>query len=195
MRKEVEAYQVYIALKAHFTTNYDYHRYNGKIKNVEQQFYSRNDCYYFTKLSRKKDIFGYLVSNNIPSLFNTDYKWIGDMIDDPDSDKIYSRWIGRKAGFSYLFKTELNKIGDLENSINKKIGNMPELIWLMLNNKISPETFCVLTKVTNPYTMWNVDLGNDIFYKKIVHIAKKYASLLEFDTDKIKKIIIDHINS
>ena len=50
-----DAYKVYLALKQHFTSNYDYFKYNGKVRAGEESFLKRNDRFFFRKLSKKYD--------------------------------------------------------------------------------------------------------------------------------------------
>ena len=42
---EFDACQLYMALKLHFTTKYDYFKYNGKTKFTVAQFNKRKDKY------------------------------------------------------------------------------------------------------------------------------------------------------
>ena len=46
----LEAYSTYLAVRNHFKTkNYDYFKYNGKIKVNEDKFRTRRDHYQFEK--------------------------------------------------------------------------------------------------------------------------------------------------
>ena len=47
---EFEAYQKYIALKLHFTSDYDYFKYNGKTNVTLNSFNERKDKFHFKKL-------------------------------------------------------------------------------------------------------------------------------------------------
>jgi hypothetical protein len=49
------AYSEYLAIKRHFTTKYDYFKYNGKVNVSKESFESRRDAYQFQRLSKKKD--------------------------------------------------------------------------------------------------------------------------------------------
>ena len=63
----LEAYSTYLAVRNHFKTkNYDYFKYNGKIKVNEDKFRTRRDHYQFEKMARimnKEKFISYLVSN------------------------------------------------------------------------------------------------------------------------------------
>ena len=69
MMNEIEAYQMYLALRLHFTTeNYDYFKYNGKVSASLKSFDKRKDKYLFKKLTKKYDestILNYYIANFI----------------------------------------------------------------------------------------------------------------------------------
>ena len=72
-----EAFAVFHALKLHFTSKYDFVKYNGKCNIGKDAFMLRKDKFYFYKLSRKykkEELFGYYISNILvnPKL------WAGD---------------------------------------------------------------------------------------------------------------------
>ena len=48
-----DAYKIYHALKLHFTSNYDYTKYNGKANVSTDSFLKRNDRPFFGKVARK----------------------------------------------------------------------------------------------------------------------------------------------
>jgi hypothetical protein len=48
-------YIYYLALKKHFTSNYDFFKYNGKVTASIDAFENRNDKYHFYKLSKRSD--------------------------------------------------------------------------------------------------------------------------------------------
>ena len=50
---EFEAYQKYIALKLHFTSDYDYFKYNGKTNVTLNSFNERKDKFHFKKIVKK----------------------------------------------------------------------------------------------------------------------------------------------
>ena len=64
-----EAYQMYLGLKLHFTTDYDYTRYGGKTSASKASFLKRRDRNYFAKVARKynKETEDYFISNFVVS--------------------------------------------------------------------------------------------------------------------------------
>ena len=52
--KAFDAYQVYTAIKLHFSSSrYDYFKFDGKTKVSIEKFLQRNDRYFFEKISNK----------------------------------------------------------------------------------------------------------------------------------------------
>jgi hypothetical protein len=75
MTTPYEAYKTFLAVKSHFTTSYDYIKYNGKVSASQHSFEVRKDKYQYYKLSKHKDPLQYLVANFVDG----DLKWIGDL--------------------------------------------------------------------------------------------------------------------
>ena len=64
-----ETYQKYMALKRHFTSDYDIFKYKGKIKNVEHsRFEVRRDKMFFHKLSKLKDAESFMLANMLANI-------------------------------------------------------------------------------------------------------------------------------
>ena len=94
---EFEAYQKYIALKLHFTSDYDYFKYNGKTNVTLNSFNERKDKFHFKKIVKKygdENIIEYFVANLI-----NEKPWIGSM-----DVATYSQWLGRIQSIEYIFE-------------------------------------------------------------------------------------------
>ena len=48
-----DAYKVYIALKSHFNSDYDFNKYHGKTSVSLDSFLKRSDRHFFGKVGRK----------------------------------------------------------------------------------------------------------------------------------------------
>ena len=63
---EFECYSTYTALKLHFTTDYDYFKYNGKHNASVASFEKRTDKRFFKRLAKRNiNIVEYYVANLI----------------------------------------------------------------------------------------------------------------------------------
>ncbi len=83
-----EAFSIYHTLKLHFTSDYDYFKYNGKCNISPTTFENRRDKYHFYKLSRKypnKEQFQNFV---IANLFENSEAWAGTLLQ-PEAEVNY----------------------------------------------------------------------------------------------------------
>ena len=59
-----EAFTTYMALKRHFTSDYDMFKYQGKLSNTDyNKFETRRDKYQFHKLSKLKNPHDFVLAN------------------------------------------------------------------------------------------------------------------------------------
>ena len=182
------AYKTYLAIKQHFTTDYNFHKYNGKVRASEESFYKRRDRFFFKKLEKKyskEELIMYFVSNFTKSTS----KWIGNLLSQ-DSEKNYLEYKKNKESLSYSFKNELLYIKD------KKLGNKlfeidnghPLLFKFYLQGKVSIETIVILDNKLNFIKYWNNNM-NDIVWESEFKKISKYRSFFEYNKDSFNNII------
>ena len=182
-----EVYIKYLALKSHFSDlNYDYFKYNGKVKAWRSTFDTRKDKYFFYKLSKKKDPIEYLVANFIGS---NDF-YIGDIRAD-ESDQVYMDYKKRKEALSYVFKSDLSK---LKESFNDNIivpnNEHPYLLRLYMRGDICIETLTLINKCVKIFNYWDKELKDDIMWPDIKLKAIKYDPFMSVDINKYREIIL-----
>jgi hypothetical protein len=184
-----ECYKEYVALKNHFTQkNYDYIKYNGKTSVRVDSFNTRKDKIFFEKLSKHKDPKGFLIAN----LVIDEKVWIKDLAYNEVAQTRYNDWIKRIESLTYTFKSELSKLKENfdENFLVEEYDH-PYLLKLYLQKEISIETLVILVEVTYCFKHWNKKLSEDPVWDQVSFKIKKYKSFLNFDTAKIKSIIVD----
>jgi hypothetical protein len=185
----VAAYKTYVAIKNHFTSPYyDYFQYGGRVKAGKMTFERRNDKYFFTKLAKKKDIKGYLVANFIDNQSN----WIGDVINDHDSDKIYTKWQARLQSLQYIFENDISK---LDSNFDKNIivvnGQHPPLLILALQKQISIETVIILNTLCKFFKHWSRSITDTVVWPSFKFKCNKYKPFFTFDEKRFRKIVVD----
>ncbi len=189
-----EAFKTYLALKSHFSSDYDFFKYHGKIRASQESFLKRRDKFFFRKLQKKykgQDLIDYFVANFISNGDN----WIGNLIGQ-ESEENYARWRKTMESLSYTFRNELRDVVDYcsENDINLndlirvKLGSHPPLLHLFLKGDISIETLIILNRSLRFFGYWNQKL-NDIVWEETYKKIKNYSPFLKTDTDKFNKII------
>ena len=184
-----EAYVKYLALKSHFSDkNYDFFKYNGKVKAWRSTFDTRKDKYFFYKLSKKKDPIEYLVANFIGS---NDF-YIGNIRAD-ESDQIYMDYKKRKESLSYVFKSDLSKMKEnFNDNIVVPDNEHPYLLRLYMRGDISLETLTLINKCVNIFDYWDKELKDDIMWPDIKLKAIKYDPFMSVDINKYREIILSN---
>ena len=99
-----DVFKTYLAVKNHFTSDYDYFKYGGRVTAKLESFTKRSDRYFFHKLSKRyneRDILDYFVSN-----FAVDsHKWIGSVINNEGAEN-FTKFRKYKDGFDYHFRND-----------------------------------------------------------------------------------------
>jgi hypothetical protein len=188
MTSAFEAYVMFNALKQHFTSSYDYFKYNGKIRANKERFDSDKTRFFFEKLAKKKDCLGLIVSNFISRGTKL---WIRDLLDDK-SDEIYLQWKAKQESLSYNFKNELDALDDDFDSnikFNPDETDCPKIVKLFYDRQISIETLIILNDFCNFFPYLNKKII-DPYWKSIYIMCEKYKPFLHYDKDKFKQIVL-----
>jgi len=193
-----DAYKTYLALKRHFTSDYDYFKYNGKVRAGVESFLKRNDKFFFRKLAKKydeKELVDFFVSNFIVS-----DNWIGNLISQESEDN-YVRFKKRRESLSYHFDTELRWLvdhcRDHDLELNKLLlvenNNHPLLLKFLLQKKISIDTIIIMDSVLNFLHHWGKNL-DDIVWEEKKRLITKYNKFLTYDPFVYRKKLKEIIN-
>jgi len=182
-------YVKFLALKKHFTTdNYDYFKYNGKVRANFDTFMSRNDAYSFAKLSKKEDPQGLILSN---LLINKNI-WVRDLLDS-EGEARYTNWRKRVESLGYIFKSELAHLNDeYKRNFISIDGQHPLVMTLLLQKKISLETFTILSHQANIFSYWSEKVVDKHVSFDIINKSRKYKPFLDFEPKRFQKLIKDH---
>lgn len=188
-----EAFVLYHVLKLHFTTDYDYFKYNGKCNIGIDAFEKRRDKYHFYKLSRKyeRDDYKEFVLAN---LLNSDNCWAGTLLED-DAYQVHLKRMAILQALSYNFKNDCALIAE-RGGINKLVhcdGEYPELLTMTLQNEITTESLCILDSLMKFLPMWGRKIEDDIRYPSLHRKWTKYAPFIMFDRTKFRDIALKEL--
>jgi hypothetical protein len=187
------AYKLYLAVKNHFTTNYDFFKYNGKVNAKEDSFLKRRDKFFFAKLQRKYN------NDQLRDLFVSNFAdgedfWIGNVLTQK-AESVYTEWKARQMKMSYIFEQDLKFLYDYYNERNLDFNSLfvmenghPILLQCVLRNDIYVETMVIIDRVLNYSRKWNKVLDDPVWteFKKRMD---KYSPFVLFEADKGKKIL------
>lgn len=181
MLSPFDAYVMYLALKRHFSSDYDYVKYNGRVSASLGSFEKRKDRYQFQKLAKQKDPFGLILSNMVedPGV------WVGDLFDDVALRR-YGEMKKRRETMAYRFKDELSSIDELESSMKVVNGDHPHLLKLFMRGKVSPETMVILNNIGKGqlFSYWSDKIQDAYSWPDTERKLIKYSPFLNYDKAK-----------
>ena len=193
-----EVYKMYLSLKQHFTKpDYDYYKYNGKVRANEKSFEQRHDRYFFKKLAtkHKRDkLLYYFVANfvNNPKGYLRTF-----------SEDIYNRWRIHQESFTYKFKQDVNLLLDDDQSPYQEAfddmfrvtsGEHPTIIKNYLSGDISLETLVVFETCLGFVENFDKVLTDPIWKDTKMKVIK-YKPFLKLNCQEYKSVILNTIQT
>ena len=188
-----ECYQHYNALKLHFTrSDYDYFKYNNKTRTSLTSFDARKDKLFFQKVAKHEDPVKYMLSN----LVHNPKLWIKDIAYSPEAERTYQQWVKRNQAFTYMFSEDISKLNeDFNSNFLIKDNSHPQALKLYLRGDLSLESFIALIDSVKCLTYWNKKMEYDPVWQELATKIIKYRPFLNYNRDKIKKILVDKFSN
>lgn len=190
-KEAFELYQYYCAVKQHFTSSYDFFKYNGKVSANPSSFETRKDKFFFYKLTKKEDPKGKILAN----LVNDPKVWIGDIADNEKCDSVYTDWVARQQRLKYAFKSDLSELDDdFDAEFKVTNGQHPHVLKIYLMKRMGLETLVILDDLLGCFKYWDKKISDKIIYPNINNIVSKYRPFVHkegFDIEKYKEILLD----
>ena len=191
-----QVYVEYLAQKSHFSNvNYDYFKYNKKVRASVTSFNKRKDRYWFEKTSRKysdKEVVDFLVSNFV-AVDTPGNLWIGTIIN--SGERTYADWMRRQQSLTYLFKEQSNEFfleNKLEDALNCSKGH-PPVLKKFLSGQLSLETLTIYEKIFHFSKDFDKKLLDPVWETVSLKI-KKYKPFLNTDVFQFKRILREIID-
>ena len=182
-----ESYQLYLGLKLHFTSDYDFTRYGGKTSASKDSFLKRRDRYFFARVARK---YGdktqeYYIANFVKSPKG----WLGDF-----SEENYLEWSKNKQSLTYNFLQDMHFLFDQVDEFNSifslQKGQHPVLLKNFLAKRISLETMVILDGLLNYVGKWDKELHDDLIWPDSRRLIVKYGAFLTYDIHKCRNQLL-----
>ena len=190
-REGYDAYQLYLGIKLHFySKDYDFVKYNGKVKSDINSFLKRKDKYHFGKLYRtyKNELQDFYIAN-----LSLKDKWAGDLLDN-ECEKVYKEWKKRNQKLTYMFNTEVSDLlrkRNIQKVLEVKNGQHPILLKEFLAKKISLETICIMDEIIGFTKDWDRLISEKVVYPDVMLKINKYKSFISYDHNTYKKELIE----
>lgn len=174
----MDAFDVYrkcVAIKLHFTSpSYDYFKYHGSIKQGRDTFETRNDKYFYHKLSKKDyDIDLFLACN----YFAEPKIWVGQILD----ERYINRYLETKKvmqSLDYIFKSEMSQFDSLDHALNVRNGEYPNAYMKYRSGELSKETLIILNTCLGVFDYWSNGIDDMILWPTERDNLLKYAPFM-----------------
>lgn len=191
----LRCHQTFIALKLHFTSNYDYFKYAGKTRKIdESKLAARKDFFTYRRLERKykDELENFIVANMIHGGVN----WIGDL-NSMDAERNYEEWKRRKESLHYLIGLDVMKMADEDPNtlFRAKGGNHPKALRMYLGKKIDIETLIGLNEVLKFQPVWDKNIKEPLVWPEVSNLMNKYTPFIRniLSKDQLRQIIEDQL--
>ena len=178
-----DAYRMYLGLKLHFTTDYDYTRYSGKTSATKSSFLKRKDRNFFAKVARKygESTQDYFVSNFVCSPKG----WLGDF-----NATNYNDWMKYKQSLTYNFTNEMSflfsQVSEFDEIFSCQKGKHPVLLKNYLAKRISLQSMVILQGLVGYVKQFDKELKDDLVWPDNRRLIVKYGAFLSYDKEKCR---------
>ena len=156
-----ESYQMYLGLKLHFTSDYDYQKYGGKTSASKSSFLKRRDRSFFARVARKygDKTLEYFIANFIK--FPKGY--VGEF-----REEHYVEWSKNKQSLTYNFINDMSflfsQVDDFNSIFSLQKGQHPVLLKNFLAKRISLETMVILQGLLKYVQRFDKELSDDLVW-------------------------------
>lgn len=184
-----DAFRFYQSIKLHFESDtYDAIKYNYKTSAKPNTFWKRKDKYFFAKVGKRFNNVPDLISYYV-SYFVNDTKWIGEMIND---DTPYNQWLKTNQSISYIFEQDLYKLKAEFDQFDDlfSINVHPNIVNKYLQGEISLETVVIINNLVGFIRNADKQITETIVWPDVSRKIRKYAAFVQYDIEKMKRIIL-----
>ena len=196
-----EVYKTYLAVKLHFTSaSYDYIKYEGKINAKLDTFTSRNDRYFFHKLStryKQDEILDFFVAN----FAKDDKKWVKSLLEN-DGKGNYLEYKKYQNAVGYHFRNDCSLLNDRIGrdmvSFNDVLlvsnGQHPTMLRLLIQRKINIQTAIIIDSTLSYSKNWSKDINEKVVWPKIAFKMAKLKGFMKYNETECKLIMKEVFN-
>jgi hypothetical protein len=184
-------YELYLALKLHFTSDYNFFKYNGKIPakvvdslDKDKKAGMKLEC---ERIGKLRDPQGFILANIL-----ADPDWTPHQSRDDRSKARYNELKKRTQGLRYQFEQDLGKLPDNLDVVYGNKQGTPSLLLTWMAGSISVETVAIMMRLLDRGTKWIAFLREQQhpMLPTVIRLAK-YGDFLEFDAEVYRDVLIE----
>ena len=187
-----EVYQKYLSLKQHFNKkDYDYFKFQGRVRANESSFEKRKDKHHFIRLSKiykDEELTKFFVSNFVVSKD----LWVGNATS-AEGRQNYIAWKAKIQSLPYVFENEVEAMFDENETFNDifnvEDGQHPPIVRHVFGNEVSLETFVVLDSILNFSPKFNEKIEESVIWPELYSMFNNYAPFVVVNKQKYVDIL------
>ena len=187
-----EVYQKYLSLKQHFNKkDYDYFKFQGRVRANESSFEKRKDKHHFIRLSKiykDEELTKFFVSNFVV----TKDLWVGNATS-AEGRQNYIAWKAKIQSLPYVFENEIEAMFDENENFNDifnvEDGQHPPIVRHVFGNEISLETFVILDSILKFTSKFNENIEETVIWPELYSMINNYAPFVVVNKQKYVDIL------
>jgi len=183
-----KAFKYYAAIKLHFSQqSFDVFANRGKLKGSYEKFLMRHDHKLFDQLARQfdeKEYIRYLAANFMYGNDNVVYSA-------PDAMANYKEFLRRRQSITRIFQNDLEVIKNSGAKYDFSGLKIPDVLQLLLANKITIETVVILDDLDNIVTKMKQNQQLNLLLGDELRRIEKSRKFIKFDRNKIMEPYVE----
>lgn len=185
------AKQIFLALRLHFTSNYDYIKYHGKVKTNPIQ---QKEEWVYNRILRKciteESVRDFFVANMVYSFLKSGkIETFINHYATKESFEIYNAW-SAWWNASYNLLSDLKKFDSIKSMIEISNGEHPKIFDAIMEDNCSINTMASIVIVRKKLIeYWTKNCNDTILFGSYLKFIEKYVPLISKDKQKIEETI------
>lgn len=182
---------LYRSLKLHFTTEYNFFKYSGKVRKFTVEDYEKNaHKFVYEKIGKRfsdKELIYFFVSNFI----KRENIWVQELLEAEAFDN-FMELTKKHQSLSYYFESDVFKLfseNDHKELFKCSSDNFPLLLKLLLRNDVSMETIVIMNTFMKFIPKWDSQIKDEFIWPSIRNRLIKYEPFLKYDKEKFKNTL------
>ena len=188
-----ESYKLYLGIKLHYNSDYDFNKYNGKVSASFESFLKRSDKFQFSKLRKqhRENLKDFYIAN----FMHKDY-WIGDLFSE-EAKENYTEWKKYNQSLLYCFEKDIRYLNSLEgvldNLFSTDSSSHPIIVSSILSKSISFATGVLLDSLIR----WSssVNITEKYVWPELQRRIQKTQGFIGYNNKKLKEKVLEIYDS
>tara|TARA_Y100000004_G_C8955794_1_gene430725 strand:- start:395 stop:982 length:588 start_codon:yes stop_codon:yes gene_type:complete len=188
-----ESYKLYLGIKLHYNSDYDFNKYNGKVSASFESFLKRSDKFQFSKLRKqhRENLKDFYIAN----FMHKDY-WIGDLFGE-EAKENYTEWKKYNQSLLYCFEKDIRYLhsleGVLDNLFSTDSSSHPIIVTSILSNSISFTTGVLLDSLIR----WSssIKITEQYVWPELQRRIQKTQGFIGYNNKKLKEKVLEIYDS